>query len=614
MPDSEAVSAFAGIVNLSGAPVDRALVEAMTESLAPRGPDARGTWNGEGAGLGHVLLRTTDEAAHESQPFSFDGTTWIVADARVDARAQLVADLKAAGREASIARPDVELILHAWHAWGEACAGRLLGDFAFAIWDSGRRRLHCSRDHFGIKPFFHAHKGDTVVFASSLAAVRLHPAVSSALDDLAIADFLIFGHPQQRDATAFTDIRRLPPAHNATWTSAGVKYDRYWTLPIDEPLYLRRREDYPERLEALLREAVRDRTRTDRIGIMMSGGLDSTILASFTKDTLDDRGRGELKAFTSLIGPGDDERGYAAEVARALDIPVHYFDSNETARAMGGSRTALTDEPNDDPAGVAVARVEYGVMAAHSRVHFFGEGPDNALVYEWERYLAWLWSRRDLPRLVRDVAAHAIAHRHIPFLGNLIGERSRIAGHDNLFPPWLDPGLVARLKLRDRWEDLMRPPVSRHPVRPVGHASFGLSLWQEIFRSFDFDHTGAAIEVRHPYLDLRVLRFLLQVPALPWCRVKYLMRQVGRGRLPETVRHRPKTPISGDPFRFPGLPTIGRTDPAREGLSRYVAIIGPAGTARKPSGSYWVDMRPDALAAWLRHSGSWPAAQHEEQH
>lgn len=597
------MSAFAGIVNLSGAPVDRALLEAMTDSLAPRGPDARGTWHGESAGLGHAMLRTTDEAALESQPFSFDGTTWIVADARVDARTQLVADLKAAGREASTTRPDVELILHAWHAWGEECAKRLLGDFAFAIWDSARRRLHCARDHFGIKPFFLAHKGDTVVFASSLAAVRLHPAVSSTLDDLAIADFLVFGHPQERDATAFADIRRLRPAHCATWTQAGARYDRYWNLPIDEPLYLRRREEYPERLEALLREAVRDRTRTDRIGIMMSGGLDSTLLASFTKDAMDERGTGHLKAYTSLIGPDDEERDYAAEVAGALGIPIHLFDSNETARAMGGNRIALTDEPNEDPAGLAVARAEYAEMAVHSRVHFFGEGPDNALVYEWQRYLAWLWSRRDLPRLVRDVAAHAIAHRRIPLLGNLIGKRNPIDEEDNPFPPWLDPGLVARLKLRERWEDWLRTPVSPHPVRPVGHGSFSRSLWQEIFRGFDFDHTGAAIEVRHPYLDLRVLRFLLQVPALPWCRVKYLMRQVGRGRLPETVRRRPKTTITGDPFRFPGLPAIGPADPAREVLSRYVSIMDTEKKTREPSGSYWVDIRPEALAAWLGQTG-----------
>jgi asparagine synthase (glutamine-hydrolysing) len=157
----------------------------------------------------------------------------------------------------------------------------------------------------------------------------------------------------------------------------------------------------------------------------------------------------------------------------------------------------------------------------------------------------------------------------------------------------------------------MRKPVSPHPVRPIGHGSFGLSLWQEIFRGFDFDHTRAAIEVRHPYLDLRVLRFLLQVPVLPWCRSKYLMRQAGRGRLPETVRRRRKKTIAGDPFRYPGLPSVGLTDPAREGLSRYVAILGDESTARESSASYWVDIRRDALAAWLRHSVSTPGAKRD---
>jgi asparagine synthase (glutamine-hydrolysing) len=144
--------------------------------------------------------------------------------------------------------------------------------------------------------------------------------------------------------------------------------------------------------------------------------------------------------------------------------------------------------------------------------------------------------------------------------------------------------------------------MSPHPLRPVGHGSFDLPLWQEIFRGFDFDHTGAALEVRHPYLDLRVLRFMLQVPALPWCRAKYLVRRVARGRLPEPVRQRPKTAVAGDPFRFPGLPCAAEEDSARQALSRYVAIMGSAGLSRERSGSHWVDIRPDALAAWMRHA------------
>jgi len=600
------VSAFVGVVDLSGAPVDRTLVEAMTDGLAPRGPDARGTWHGVGSGLGHALLRTTDEAALEAQPFSFDGVTWIVADARVDAREQLVADLKAAGREASMARPDVELILHAWHAWGEDCAGRLLGDFAFAIWDSARRRLFGARDHFGIKPFFHAHRGSVVVFGSSLASLRGHPAVSSTLDDLAIADFLIFGHPQDREATAFADIRRLAPAHSATWMAEGARTKRYWTLPIDEPLYLRRSEEYPERMAELLREAVRDRTRTERVGIMMSGGVDSTLLASFTLDALRERGKGDgVKAFTNLVGPDDEERGYAMAVAKALGVPIRFFDYQETAARLPPGEIATTDEPNEDPVGLAASRLEWAEMARHSRVFFFGEGPDNALHYEWRPYLAWLWKRGDVARLLGDVIGHSLAHRRIPLLPTLLSNqitKSNLITDENPFPPWLNPQLVERLKLRERWKEGFRTRISPHPVRPVGHGSFDLPLWQEIFRGFDFDHTGPTIEVRHPYLDLRVLRFLLQVPALPWCRAKYLMRCVARGRVPEPVRRRPKTTIAGDPFWFPGLPAIKADDPAWKALARYVAIMQTAGRTFETSGTRWVDVRPDALAAWMRRA------------
>ncbi len=187
------MSGIVGIVNFDGAPIDRDLLSRMTASLDFRGPDARRTWIAEGnnVGFGHTLLRTTYEAEHEQQPCTLDGNTWIVADCRVDAREELVAKLRAKGRDASLHRPDVELILHAWHVWGEECVEHLLGDFAFAIWDAPRRSLFCARDHMGVKPFYYAHIGSTLIFSNTLDCVRMHPAVSDTLNDLAIADFLV---------------------------------------------------------------------------------------------------------------------------------------------------------------------------------------------------------------------------------------------------------------------------------------------------------------------------------------------------------------------------------------------------------------------------------------
>ena len=141
------MSGIVGIVNFDGEPVDPGLLERMTSSLEFRGPDAKRTWIDGPTGLGHTLLRTTDEALGEQQPFTFDGKVWIVADARIDGRGELVSKLSAKGRGANLDHPDVELILHAYHVWGHECLQHLLGDFAFGIWDGHLRTLFCARQN-----------------------------------------------------------------------------------------------------------------------------------------------------------------------------------------------------------------------------------------------------------------------------------------------------------------------------------------------------------------------------------------------------------------------------------------------------------------------------------
>src|SRR5207253_3226492 len=104
----------------------------------------------------HTLLRTTDEPERTSQPFTLDGQVWIVADARVDARPELIDELRAAGHEATRDISDVELILRAYSAWQEGCVDHLWGDFTFGVWDGPRKHLFCARDHMGVKPLFYA--------------------------------------------------------------------------------------------------------------------------------------------------------------------------------------------------------------------------------------------------------------------------------------------------------------------------------------------------------------------------------------------------------------------------------------------------------------------------
>src|ERR1700683_2909690 len=231
------------MLRLDGAPVDQKLLQSMTAALAFRGPDAQRVWSAGEVGLGHALLRTTDEAGRESQPVTFDNEVWCASDVRLDARTALVEELRRNGRAAEIAAPDVELLLHAYPCWGENLLEHITGDFSFAIWDGRRKSLFCANDHFAVRPFYYARTRDCFVFSNTLDCVRVHPDVSAQLNELAIADFLLVGLNWDPSTTSFEDIRRLPPAHQLTCTNGEISARRYWSFPVEEPLRYKRNED-----------------------------------------------------------------------------------------------------------------------------------------------------------------------------------------------------------------------------------------------------------------------------------------------------------------------------------------------------------------------------------
>jgi asparagine synthase (glutamine-hydrolysing) len=604
------MSGIVGIVHFDGAPVDRHLLGRMTGFMAFRGPDAQEIWSGRNVGLGHALLKTTDEAEHERQPFTLDGQVWIVADARVDARGELVPQLKAHGHDnLGPDATDVELILRAYQTWGEDCVEHLLGDFAFAIWDGPRRRLFCGRDHLGIKPFFYARVGETLIFSSSLDCIRQHPAVSDRLNDLAIADFLLFDLNHDQATTSFADIQRLPPAHSATWSATGTRLRRYWTLPIDEPVYFRRDDDYTERFTELLDQAVNDRLRTSKVGVFMSGGLDSPALAATATRILRSRSAdSEVHAFTTVIDGFDgNERYYAGLVTEHLGIPIHFQDlTGKTFDPDWEGAGIHTAEPVANPLNLSADRRAYATTARYNRVCLYGEGPDNALRPEWRPYLAYLVGQRRFGLLAKAALELVIKSRRIPFLRRTLSSiKARWTGksEQSVFPQWLNHDFLSSLSLRERWRDIERSGASPcpHPLRPQAYRSFQHQQWEHLFSQFDAESLGTAAEIRHPFVDLRLLRYMLAVPAIPWARDKYLVRRAMRGVLPGPVLRRPKTPLTGDP-QWEGALRLG-LPPLRPaaGLEKFVRIAAVPDQADQDMMTFWADLRPRALNYWLQN-------------
>jgi asparagine synthase (glutamine-hydrolysing) len=547
------MSGFAAVFQLDGAPVDRSWLRTMANFLAFRGPDGQEVWISGNAGMCHTLLRTSAETDGRAQIANLDNRLWIAGDVRIDDRETLIAKLSRGPCDLRTAC-SAALILHAYEAWGEACVEKLLGDFSFVIWDARRGRVFAARDHLGVRPLFYAQARQCLLISNTLDCIRQIPIVSDELNDRAIGDLLLAGKNLHPAETYFAAIQRLPVAHRLVAGPDGVGTERYWTLPIDELLYYKRNGDYVERFRELLRAAVRDRLPDGPLGVCMSGGLDSPALAATAV-----RLGATVSAFTAVwdrLTP-DQERHYSGLVAEHLGIRIFYnVQDDEPWGWEPGSPPIHTPEPTQNPLAAESLRRCYCEFSAHARVFFWGDGPDASLLYEWRAHLLYLIRRGRWGRLCRDLALHVKAFKRVPLLSTLprVGKevwKRKITEQSDwypAFPKWINEEFERRVGLRQRWEELQKENPSPHPVRKSGYASFA----RDFPMDWDTGNGGCpgdpAIDYLHPFWDIRIVRFLLAVPAVPWCREKFLIRTSLRGLLPESVRQRPKSPVPGTPY------------------------------------------------------------------
>jgi asparagine synthase (glutamine-hydrolysing) len=608
------MSGIVGILNLDGAPVDRALLERMTRYLAFRGPDAQEIWSQGPVGLGHALLQITSGTGIEKHPARLDGRLWIAADARIDARAELIGKLKAKSQAAgalSLSHPDAELILHAYDVWGEACIEHLLGDFSFAIWDAREKRLFCARDHFGVKPFFYAHTDSCFVFGNTLDCVRMHPSVSSCLNDSAIADFLLFDMHKDLSLTSFADVRRLPPAHTLVFKQGAVSMRRYWELRVTNPVVFRHEQEYLERFRELLDAAVADRLRAESAGVTMSGGLDSTTVAASAQRIFVRKGNPQgLRAYTEVFDSliPHEERHYATLAADALGIPIEFLVSDhwkifERAdkleyRTPEPSHTALPDTDWD----------QLRQVAARSRVALTGFGGDPALCGRLTVHFRQLLAKKQFGRILSDAvrffgAEGRLSRLYLSTRWRILFSSKKVS---SFYPPWLNEDLEKRLALRERWDSTERAgtPALGPSVRPEAHEVMSAPMWPSLFEMYDAGITKVSVEICHPIFDLRLVNFLLALPRLPWCTDKELLREACRGTLPNGVRLRRKSPLAADPLvavlNLPEAGWVDRFEPVPVFEQYVVRNRIPAVHGERDVWSAWIHLRPLSMDFWLR--------------
>ena len=548
------MSGFAGIISLDGAPPDKHLLERMAQALAFRGPDGSHITTKPGAGFCFTFLRTGPAPQCPSQPCSLDGNVWLIGDVRLDGRDDLRRKLDQHGDETEEDVTDEELVLRAWRRWREDCLPDLIGDYSFALWDSEARQLWCARDLMGARPFFYAQAENCLCFSNTIGAVRRVPTVSRELDNHFIGDFLLQGSCPDQTRSAFRDISRLPAGHTLRVSSDGIRVSRFSSLPIEEPLWLKREEEYVEHFRGLLAQAVMDRLPHNSAAIYMSGGLDSTSIAAIAADRgPKSRRPSSVHAYCVDCQPlFDDQEGrLAAQVAEHLSIPIEIWSHSSWLPFEGwDEKKGLTPEPSQEPYFGSLVE-HYRRVSQQARVALTGYGGDGVLTGQSWPYLVYLARRNRMVTIATALGKYFGKHGRIPPLrGGFRARLNRFRRGSAMaeYPQWLSPKFEMEMHLHDRWCELMKVPEKCHPWYPDAHTMLNAGYWPEILEREDAEWIRVPLESRSPFLDRRLLQFLLRVPPVPLCIDKELLRRAMTGMLPEEVRLRPKVPLAGDPL------------------------------------------------------------------
>ena len=409
---------IAGIVDF-GREVDLRSAIAMAALLEHRGPDDAGAFAEDGVALAHRRLAIIDLSRDGRQPMADpSGRCRLVYNGEVYNYRELRSELAAIGHRFRT-QTDTEVIIAAYLEWGPACVERFNGMWAFALWDRLTGELFCSRDRFGIKPFYYRREGHRLVFASELKAFRADSAPLTP-NPPAVRAYLEHGLLDHTEETFFAGIMQLPPAHWMVFSKDGLKLSRYWRLESqDAP------PDATNVVRELFLDAVRLQLRSDvPVGSALSGGIDSSAIVcaidyllrteSGSAASVGNRQR----TFTAYFGdPGLDERPYARAVIDRTRAAAHWisFTDNDLTSDLA-TIVEAHDEPFRSPSMVAGWYVMRAARESGVKVLLNGQGADELLA-GYRSAFAFLFA--DLLRAgqFRGLASEVAAYRQFTGAG-----------------------------------------------------------------------------------------------------------------------------------------------------------------------------------------------------
>jgi asparagine synthase (glutamine-hydrolysing) len=527
-----------GIVGQDGSPQQRRThISAMAERLAHRGPDDFGAFLDDRAGvaLAHHRLSILDLSSNGRQPMSTDDGRWTITfNGEIYNHCELRQQLSSRGFTFA-STSDTEVLLKGYEAWGPQVLDRLIGMFAFGIWDAREQSLFLARDRVGKKPLVYFVDGKKLAFASELKALLALPGCEATLNPDALDAYLALGYVPA-PLTIFRRLSKLPPGHWLTWRDGRIDLHRYWQPEnTNESAFASNDQHHVEQFQERFRSAVGLRLRADvPVGLFLSGGVDSSVIAAECADL----GK-SVDALTVVFDHDDTDLPHARAVAR------HFGLRHEVLQASGANVVRdleklhwCYDEPFADSSSLPCYYI-----ARHARGHFkvilTGDGGDEAFAgYPHYEFVA--------------------AKQHLKRWAAAFGLRD-----GNFHDPWSTYFQSKALFRRSRRRELLPSGMTRRSgftkyledepylraCRPS--SALQLALWadrhvylpNDLLYKTDIALMSQGIEGRSPFLDHRLLEWTQQLPPKQLVQArskKRLLRTAYRDRLPQEILQRRK--------------------------------------------------------------------------
>jgi asparagine synthase (glutamine-hydrolysing) len=536
-------------------PVARDLLVRMTDRVAHRGPDAGGYYVNGSVGLGHRRLSIIDLATGDQPLGNEDGSVQVVFNGEIYNFAEVRDQLLARGHQFRT-RSDTEIIVHGFEEWGEECVTRFRGMFAFAVWDDRHRTLLLARDRLGVKPLYYALLPDGIVFGSEIKSLLEDPAVSRDWDPEALDAYMTLGYVPAPH-TIYRAVRKLDAAQTLRIDGSRISIRDYWDLHFTGDGDRSREQEYLERTDELLHEAVKLRLISDvPLGAFLSGGIDSSAVVSTMVRTSD------APVLTMSVGfdaKEYDELEHALTVARHLQCTADTRIVTPQVEELLPQLAWHLDEPFADSSAVPTYYVS-GAAREVVTVALSGDGGDElwagyarhrveraeAQARGWLGPLAGPAGRLggSLPTAIKG--ARSLRHlRHAPADGY-----ARKHAYD-----YFDDDQRGGLYTRDfaaavRASD----PYAKHralyarcessdPIDRALYVDAKTYMVDDVLMKVDKMSMAVSLETREPLLDHKLLEYAATIPSSLKLRdgtTKYLLRKLLQRRLPASILERPK--------------------------------------------------------------------------